>query len=76
MRSARSHGSQHLVQGVVHCGSGFGIEHIYSVHQNFERIARKHCFALGRQVQTDTSPIRLGLLSNQIPTCHKGLDGL
>ena len=46
------------------------------VYQNFERIARKGFFALTRQSQADASPVRLGLLSGQVPTCLKCLDGL
>jgi len=65
-----------LVQGVVHRGSLFRVERIHGAHQNFERIARKRFLTLVRQSQTDASPIRLGSLSDQVPTCFERLDGL
>jgi hypothetical protein len=44
--------------------------------QNFERIARKRFVTLVRQSQSDAPPIRLGSLSDQVPTCLKRLNGL
>jgi hypothetical protein len=63
MRPARSYSGQHLVQGVVHCGSLVRVERVHGAHQNFERIAHKRFFALACQSQTDAPPIRLGSLS-------------
>jgi DNA-directed RNA polymerase sigma subunit (sigma70/sigma32) len=40
------------------------------------RIARKRFLTFVRQSQTDASPIRLGSLSDQVPTCLKRLNGL
>src|SRR5260221_9759251 len=76
MRPTRSYSGQHLVQGVVHRGSLFHVERVHGAHQNFERIARKRFLTFARQSQTDASPVRLGSLSDQVPTCLKRLDGL
>jgi hypothetical protein len=64
------------VQGVVHHGLLFHVERVHRAHQNFERIARKRFFALILQAQSNASPVRLGSLSDQVPTCLKRLDGL
>ena len=76
MRSTRSHSGQHLVQGVVHLSSLFRVEQVHGAHQNLERIARKRFLTFVRQSQTDASPVRLGSLSYQVPTCLKCLDRL
>jgi hypothetical protein len=76
MRPTRGYSGQHFVQGVVHRGSLFRVERVHGAHQNFERIARKRFFALVRQSQTDASPVRLGSLSDQVPTYLKCLDRL
>ena len=76
MRPTRSHSGQHLVQGVVHLSSLFRVERVHGAHQNLERIARKHFLTFARQSQTDASPVRLGSLSDQVPTCLKCLDRL
>jgi hypothetical protein len=76
MRHARSYRGQHLVQGVVHRGLLFGVERVHCAHQNFERIARKRFVTLVRQSQSDAPPIRLGSLSDQVPTCLQRLNGL
>ena len=76
MRPTRSDSGQHLVQGVVHRGLLFRVERVHGAHQNFEWITRQCFFALARQSQTYTPPIRFGLLSDQVPACHKRLDGL
>src|SRR6266853_625013 len=76
MPPARSYRGQHLVQGVVHRGLLFGVERVHGAHQNFERIARKRFVTLVRQSQSDAPPIRLGSLSDQVPTCLKRLNGL
>src|SRR5947208_5165076 len=76
MRPTRSYRGQHLVQGVVHRGLLFGVERVHGAHQNFERIAHKRFLTFVRQSQTDAPPIRLGSLSDQVPTCLKRLNGL
>src|SRR2546423_9245841 len=76
MRSTRSYRGQHLVQGVVHRGLLFGVERVHGAHQNFERIARKRFLTFVRQSQTDAPPIRLGSLSDEVPTCLKRLNGV
>ena len=76
MCPTRSYSGQHLVQGMVHRRLLIRVERVDGVHQNFERIARKRFFALTRQSQADASPVRLGSLSDQVPTCLKCLDGL
>jgi hypothetical protein len=76
MRPTRSYRGQHLVQGMVHRGLLFGVERVHGAHQNFERIARKRFVTLVRQSQSDAPPIRLGSLSDQVPTCLKRLNGL
>jgi hypothetical protein len=76
MRPTRGYSGQHFVQGVVHRGSLFRVERVHGAHQNFERIARKRFFALVRQSQTDASLVRLGSLSDQVPTYLKCLDRL
>src|SRR6266511_2516123 len=76
MRPTRSYSGQHLVQGVVHRGLLFGVQRVHGAHQNFERIARKRFLTFVRQSQTDAPPIRLGSLSDQVPTCLKRLNGL
>src|SRR6266568_5588827 len=76
MRPTRSYSGQHLVQGVVHRGSLFRVEGVHGAHQNFERIACKRFLTFARQSQTDASPVRLGSLSDQVPTCLKCLDRL
>jgi hypothetical protein len=76
MRPTRSYTGQHLAQGVVHRGSLFRLEQIHRPHQNFERIACKRFLTFIRQSQTDASPVRLGSLSDQVPTCLKCLDRL
>jgi hypothetical protein len=65
-----------LVQGVVHRGLLFRVEQIHGAHQNFEWIARKRFLTFVRQSQTNAPPIRLGSLSDQVPTCLKRLNGL
>jgi hypothetical protein len=60
----------------VHGGLLFRVERAHGAHQNFERIARKRFFALARQPEAGASPVRLGSLSDQVPTCLKRLDGL
>jgi hypothetical protein len=76
MRPTRSYSGQHFVQGVVHRGSLFRVERVHGAHQNLERIARKRFLTFVRQSQTDAPPIRLGSLSDQVPTCLKRLNGL
>src|SRR5713226_10243686 len=76
MRPTRSYSGQHLVQGVVHRGSLFRVERVHGAHENFKRIARKRFVTFVRQSETDASPIRLGSVSDQVPTCLKRLDGL
>src|SRR5512132_1074534 len=76
MRPTRSYSGQHLVQGVVHRGLLFGVQRVHGAHQNFERIARKRFLTFVRQSQTDAPPIRLGSLSDQVPTCLQCLTGL
>jgi hypothetical protein len=76
MRPIRSYRGQHLMQGLVHRGSLFHVERIHGAHQNFERIARKRFVTFVRQLQTDASSVRLGSLSDQVPTCLKCLDRL
>jgi hypothetical protein len=76
MCPTRSHRGQHVVQGVVHRGLLFRVERVHGAHQNFERIARNRFFAFVRQSEGDTSPVRLGSLSDQVPTCLKRFDGL
>jgi len=76
MRPTRGYRGQHLVQGVVHRGLLFGVQQVHGAHQNFERIARKRFLTFVRQSQTDAPPIRLGSLSDQVPTCLKRLNGL
>ena len=49
------------------------VERVDGVHQNFERIARRRFFALTRQSQADTSSVRLGSLSGQVPTASSAL---
>jgi hypothetical protein len=61
---------------VVHLGSLFDVQRVHGAHQNFERIARKRFLTFVRQSQTDAPPIRLGSLSDQVPTCLKRLNGL
>src|SRR5882672_11933366 len=70
MRPTRSYRGQHLVQGVVHRGLLFGVERVHGAHQSFEGIARKRFLTFVRQSQTDAPPIRLGSLSDQVPTCR------
>jgi hypothetical protein len=76
MRPTRSYSGQHVVQGVVHGDLLFRVERVHGAHQNFERIARDHFITFVRQAESDASPIRLGSLSDQVPTCLKRLDGL
>ena len=76
MRPTRSYRGQHLVQGVMHRGLLFGVERVHGAHQNFERIARKRFVTFVCHSQTDASPVRLGSLSDQVPTCLKCLDRL
>jgi hypothetical protein len=76
MYPTRSYSGQHLVQGIVHRRLLFRVERVDGVHQNVEWIARKRFFALARQSQADASPVRLGSLSDQVPTCLKCLDDL
>ena len=76
MRSTRSYSGQHVVQGVAHRGLPLRVERVHGAHQNFERIARNHFTTFVRQAESNASPIRLGSLSDQIPTCLKRLDGL
>ena len=44
--------------------------------QNFERVARNRFFAFVLQAESNASPIRLGSLSDQVPTCLQRLNGL
>jgi hypothetical protein len=76
MRSTRSYSGQHVVQGVAHRGLLLHVERVHGAHQNFERIARNHFMTFVRQAESNASPIRLGSLSDQIPTCLKRLNGL
>ena len=76
MRPTRSYSGQYLVQGAVHRGLLFRIERTHGAHQNFERIAGKRFLPLARQSQIDASPVRLGSLSDQVPTRLKRFDGL
>jgi hypothetical protein len=65
-----------LAQGAAHRSSLFRVERVHGTHQNFERITSKRFFALARQSQTYASPVRLGWLSDQVPTRLKRFDGL
>jgi len=76
MRPTRSYSGQHLVQGVVHRGSLFRVERVHGAHENFKRIARKRFVTFVRQSETDASPIRLGSVSDQVPTCLERFNGL
>jgi hypothetical protein len=76
MRPTRSYSGHHVVHGVMHRGLLFRVERAHGAHQNFEWIARKGFVTFVRQSQTDASPVRLGSLSNQVPTCLKRLNGL
>jgi hypothetical protein len=76
MQSTRSYGGQHLVQGVAHRGLLLRVERVHGAHQNFEWIARNHFMTFVRQAERNASPIRLGSLSDQVPTCLKRLNGL
>ena len=76
MRSIRSYNGQYVVQGVAHRGLLLRVERAHGAHQNFERIARNHFMTFVRQAESNASPIRLGSLSDQVPTCLKRLDGL
>src|SRR5438876_12414546 len=76
MRPTRSYRGQHLVQGVVHRGLLFRVERVHDAHQNFERIARNRFVTFVRQSESDAPPVRLGSLSDQVPTCLKRLNGL
>ena len=72
----RSYSGQHMVQGVARRGLLLRVERVHGAHQNFERIARNHFMTFVRQSEGDTSPVRLGSLSDQVPTCLKRFDGL
>src|SRR5262245_8016743 len=76
MCPTRSDSGQHLVERLVHRRLLIRVERVDSAHQTFERITRKRFFALTRQSQADASPVHLGSLADQVPTCLKCLDGL
>jgi hypothetical protein len=65
-----------VVQGVAHRGLLLRVERVHGAYQNFERIARNHFMTFVRQAESNASPIRMGSLSDQVPTCLKRLDGL
>ena len=60
----------------MHCGLLFRIERAHGAHQNFKRVARNHFITFVSQADSDASPICLGSLTDQVPTCLKRLDGL
>jgi hypothetical protein len=76
MRPTRSYSGQHVMQRVVYRGLLFRVERGHGAHQNFEWSARNRFLTFVRQSQTDASPICLGSLSDQVPTCLKCLDRL
>ena len=76
MLPARNYGGQHMEHGVAHRALLFRVERIHGAHQNFERIARNRFVTFVRQSESDASPIRLGSLSDQVPTALKRLYGL
>jgi hypothetical protein len=76
MRTTRSYSGQHVVQGVVHRDLLFRVERVHGAHQNFERITRDYFVTFVRQAESNASPVRLGSLSDQVPTCRKRFDGL
>ena len=76
MRPTRSHRGHHVVQRVMHGGLRFRVERAHGAHQNFKWITRNHFIAFVSQADSDASPICLGSLTDQVPTCLKRLDGL
>jgi hypothetical protein len=68
MRPTGRYCGQRLAQGLAHRGLQFRGEQIHGAHQSFERIARNRVFAFVRQSESNASPVRLGSLSDQVPT--------
>src|SRR5271166_1732846 len=76
MRPTRRYRGQHVAQGAAHRGLQFRGERVHGVHQSFERIARNRVFAFIRQSKSNAPPVRLGSLTDQVPTRLERLDGL
>jgi len=64
------------MQGMAHCGLLFRVQQLHGADENFERIARNRFFPFVGQSESNASPVRLGSLSDQVPTCLQRLDGL
>ena len=64
------------MQGVAHRCLVLRVERAHRAHLSFKRIARNHFMTFFRQAERNASSISLRLLSDQIPTCLKRLDGL
>ena len=76
MCPTRRYRGQHVAQGVAHRGLQFRGERVHGAHQNFEWVARNRVFAFVRQSESNAPPVRLGSLTDQVPTRLERLDGL